>query len=85
MRVMVGEDGVLLALAGLLAEHGRLDVDNPRNSPIYFPEGAYSELEYLLLKLTTLSDTQPRANLKYTMEALDGSSEDHRSGCWRHQ
>jgi len=72
MRPMSGENGVLRAISQLLSEHGRLDVENPRNSPIFYPEGAYSELEYLLLKLTTLSDTQPRANLKYTIEDLDG-------------
>jgi hypothetical protein len=30
-----------------------------------YPKGAYSELEYLLLRLELLCETDPRANLKY--------------------
>jgi len=68
---------VLRALVKLIEDYGRLDIDNPRNSPIHFPGGAYSELEYLLLKLTTLSEMQPRANLKYKIDEA-GVDEEHR-------
>eukprot|EP00658_Telonema_sp_P-2_P081570 TRINITY_DN839_c0_g2_i6.p1 TRINITY_DN839_c0_g2~~TRINITY_DN839_c0_g2_i6.p1 ORF type:complete len:666 (-),score=151.83 TRINITY_DN839_c0_g2_i6:177-2174(-) len=71
-----GMDFVLNQMKKLLQEHGRLDFKNRMNNLIFFPNGAYSEFEYLLLTLSNMTDEQPRANLKYILEEdLDGTED----------
>ncbi len=45
---------MLAEIRNLLQEHGRLDVNNPMNDFTQYPNGAYSQLEYLLLRLELL-------------------------------
>lgn len=59
MKYVIGE------IRSMLQEHGRLDVNNPMNDMAQYPAGAYTRLEYLLLRLELLCETEPRANLKY--------------------
>eukprot|EP00727_Mastigamoeba_balamuthi_P009103 m51a1_g4815 hypothetical protein (960) ;mRNA; r:142906-146614 len=56
---------VLEMIRELLNEHGKLDVNNPMNDIKAHPEGAYTELEYLLLRLELLTETQSRVHGKY--------------------
>jgi len=58
---------VLSEIRSMLQEHGKLDVNNPMNDIKQYPYGAYSRLEYLLLRLELLCEQDPRANLKYSM------------------
>jgi hypothetical protein len=51
-----------------LEDFGRVDVNMPMNDREKFPDGSYSELEWLLLQLELLSDQLPRANLKYQLK-----------------
>ncbi|KNC54624.1 uncharacterized protein AMSG_01478 [Thecamonas trahens ATCC 50062] len=62
---VVSMKAVLTQIKNLLASLGRLEVDDPRNDPIGYPEGAYSELERNLLKLETTSEVEARANIIY--------------------
>jgi len=59
---------VLNEIRNLIHEHGKVDVNNPQNNPKEYPKGSYTELEYLLLRLELLCETDPRANLKYPMQ-----------------
>ncbi|KAH3764663.1 Ubiquitin-conjugating BIR-domain enzyme [Pelomyxa schiedti] len=56
---------VLGIVRELLEDYGRLDANNPLNDRTTTPAGAYSPLEYHLLRLELLTETSPRANLKY--------------------
>ncbi|KYQ92653.1 Baculoviral IAP repeat-containing protein [Tieghemostelium lacteum] len=59
---------VLNHLKEILEKFGQLDVNNPMNS-LNNSAGSYSTLEHFLLRLEILSDTPPRANLKYGLES----------------
>jgi hypothetical protein len=48
MKYVLGE------IRSMLQEHGRLDVNNPMNDMTLYPAGAYTRLEYLLLRLELL-------------------------------
>jgi len=61
MKYVLGE------IRNMLQEHGKLDVNNPMNDMVQYPAGAYTKLEYLLLRLELLCETEPRANLKYVV------------------
>lgn len=45
---------VLTEIRNMLQEHGKLDVNNPMNDMVQYPAGAYTRLEYLLLRLELL-------------------------------
>lgn len=62
---------VLTEIRSMLQEHGKLDVNNPMNDMLQYPAGAYTRLEYLLLRLELLCETEPRANLKYAAPDKD--------------
>eukprot|EP01122_Echinamoeba_exundans_P011468 TRINITY_DN4564_c0_g1_i1.p1 TRINITY_DN4564_c0_g1~~TRINITY_DN4564_c0_g1_i1.p1 ORF type:complete len:869 (-),score=241.05 TRINITY_DN4564_c0_g1_i1:174-2780(-) len=53
------------AIRSLLEKYGSIDTTNFMNDMDRYPEGAYTELEYLLLEIELLTDKDPRANLKY--------------------
>lgn len=48
MKYVLGE------IRNMLQEHGKLDVNNPMNDMVQYPAGAYTRLEYLLLRLELL-------------------------------
>ncbi|EGC35514.1 hypothetical protein DICPUDRAFT_94526 [Dictyostelium purpureum] len=58
---------VLNHLKEVLQKYGSLDVNNPMNATSN--TGSYSTLEHSLLRLELLSDTEPRANMKYGIES----------------
>jgi hypothetical protein len=45
---------VITEIRDLIQEFGKLDVNNPLNDKKIHPEGSYSALEYLLLRLELL-------------------------------
>jgi baculoviral IAP repeat-containing protein 6 (apollon) len=53
------------SIRSLLEKYGSIDTTNFMNDMDRYPEGAYTELEYLLLEIELLTDKDPRANLKY--------------------
>lgn len=58
MTCVIGE------IRSTIVEHGNVDVDNPANSITSHPEGAYTELEYLLLRLELLTEIQSRSSIR---------------------
>lgn len=56
---------VLQMIRKLLEEHGKVDVNNPMNDPQQNPAGAYTELEFHLLRLELLCETPARVHAKY--------------------
>jgi len=59
---------VLTEIRNMVREIGKLDSDNLFNDVGMFPEGAYTELEYLLLRLELLSEQQSRAASRFADE-----------------
>ena len=60
---------VLEAIKSLLATHGRVALDSPRNDPVAFPEGAYTDLEHNLMRLGLLTEIIPIAVTTAVAEA----------------
>jgi baculoviral IAP repeat-containing protein 6 len=56
---------VLQMIRELLEEHGKLEVNDPMNDIKVHPAGAYTELEFLLLRLELLCETPARVHAKY--------------------
>eukprot|EP01114_Cavostelium_apophysatum_P004651 TRINITY_DN1498_c0_g1_i1.p1 TRINITY_DN1498_c0_g1~~TRINITY_DN1498_c0_g1_i1.p1 ORF type:complete len:1151 (-),score=363.17 TRINITY_DN1498_c0_g1_i1:73-3525(-) len=55
---------VLTQIRSMIREIGKIDVNDPSNSIKTHPDGAYTELEYLLLRLELLSEQESRISLK---------------------
>lgn len=64
---------VLKEIRSTIVETGTLDLDNPANDNSSHPEGAYTELEYLLLRLEILTEIQSRSAMKRAAAANNSS------------
>mmetsp|Transcript_12488 Transcript_12488/g.37135 ORF Transcript_12488/g.37135 Transcript_12488/m.37135 type:complete len:868 (+) Transcript_12488:195-2798(+) len=54
------------------AAHAPLDVTDPRNDPYKCPEGAYTDLEHVLMRLGLLMETRPRESVPSHSNAPSG-------------
>ena len=60
-----GVEAVVGSIREMLERWGRLDLESARNDRGLHPEGAYTDLEHLLMRLGLLTEMAPRANDKY--------------------
>ncbi|XP_064605655.1 LOW QUALITY PROTEIN: baculoviral IAP repeat-containing protein 6-like [Liolophura sinensis] len=52
-----------------LQQWARLEMNSERNDPKKYPQGSYVGMEHHLLRLALVSEVNPRANLRYQMDA----------------
>eukprot|EP00617_Octactis_speculum_P016952 CAMPEP_0185755204 /NCGR_PEP_ID=MMETSP1174-20130828/13738_1 /TAXON_ID=35687 /ORGANISM="Dictyocha speculum, Strain CCMP1381" /LENGTH=137 /DNA_ID=CAMNT_0028433675 /DNA_START=105 /DNA_END=515 /DNA_ORIENTATION=+ len=57
---------ILNAVKQTLSEHGRVQVASSRNDRVKYPDGAFTNLEHLLMRLGLLTEITPRIQSQAT-------------------
>ncbi|CAM9916737.1 unnamed protein product [Ectocarpus sp. 6 AP-2014] len=65
-----GMKGVLQGIRTALETWGRLDLGSELNDVIVHPEGSYTELEHLLMRLGLVTEIRPHASMQCDEDAL---------------
>ncbi|CAM9308052.1 unnamed protein product [Ascophyllum nodosum] len=65
-----GMKGVLIGIRTALETWGRLDLDSELNDVIVHPEGSYTELEHLLMRLGLVTEIRPHGSEAFDEDAL---------------
>ncbi|CAM9811075.1 unnamed protein product, partial [Ectocarpus sp. 4 AP-2014] len=65
-----GMKGVLQGIRTALETWGRLDLGSELNDVIVHPEGSYTELEHLLMRLGLVTEIRPHASMQCNEDAL---------------